>query len=214
MLRDTAIAAIQRRLGFRAASWKSADIIAELQLAQTELEDEFLGSPPWFLLIEHASLATVALDELVALPSDFLAEYEQGGALYLYDSTAAEPWQPLTKGFEEALRAEQNGTSGRPKKYALSKAHCRLFPAPDAVYTLSFSYYGRDAVLSTNIENQWLKFFPGLLWNRAGMAMAEAAEDIEALGRFQTKYSEAMLGLRARIAGRRIDNTNLVREDI
>ena len=177
MLRDEAVARIQRILGYRTD--KTSEIIDALVDAQVNLEKEPIK--PWFLLTEIASINTVAGDERVPVPSDFLLEYEDD-ALFKYDSAAlpAYKWVPLRKDHLQVLRHDFSG-SGAPRAYSLDGDYFRLFPTPDAIYTLKQIYYAEDASLTANIENGWLKNIPDLLIGIAGIKMAGPIRDASAL---------------------------------
>lgn len=142
MDRDTAVSRLQRRLGFRTDL--EAAIIDELQQAQIEHEEEFLASPPWFLLEEISSASTVAGEERLPVPENFLQECEQG-TLWVYDSSEDDPWIELPKGFYENLKAYYT-TQERPKV----QPGGALFPTAShsrqgVYYTSSLLQEGRDA---------------------------------------------------------------------
>lgn len=208
MDRDTAVSRLQRRLGFRTDL--EAAIIDELQQAQIEHEEEFLASPPWFLLEEISSASTVAGEERLPVPENFLQECEQG-TLWVYDSSEDDPWIELPKGFYENLKAYYT-TQERPKRYSLVGPYFRLHPTPDKVYTIRLLYYKRDATLTSNIENQWLKYAPGVLMYSAGIAIAAAMRH-GSLPWFQDQYSRARAALHTTSISRGVSNVRLVRSD-
>lgn len=168
MLRDTAVATIARRLGNRTGM--ESDIIAEMQLAQTTLESD-ATIRPWFLLTEIASTTATAGEERLQLPSNFLAEYEEG-TLFVYDGTLDDPWVELVKcPFDDNVKVAK-GASGKPESYSLTGDYFRLFPTPDAAYTMKMLYFKQDTTLSSDVENQWLKYAPQLLIAETGITMA------------------------------------------
>jgi hypothetical protein len=116
MLRSTAVARVQRRLGFRKDI--AVAICDEMISAQDNFErgvpvpivasaymGRFLAGGgsflPWFLLTEVNTIQTAIGEERVSLPDDFIREYEED-ALY-YFNPAADPtigqnqWIPLWK---------------------------------------------------------------------------------------------------------------------
>lgn len=168
MNRDTARARIQFGLGRRTDL--ADEINDSLQDVQVRLEQE--DALPWFLRTEISSTTTTAAEERVGVPSDFLAEWEDD-ALWYFNDTASEPedvWTKLQKSETDLLRAKYPG-SGTPKAYSLDGTYFRIFPTPDAVYTLKQIYFAADQVLSTNIENKWLKYVPELLIGIVGQEM-------------------------------------------
>lgn len=182
MLRDEAVAFIQEELGFR--SDKADRIIARLKEAQKNFEEGV--ELPWFLKTEVSSILTVSGEERVPLPGDFIREYEND-ALYYFNAAATDPedqWVPLAKDNLQFLRTVLPG-SGPPQAYALDKLYFRIFPTPDAAYTLKMIYYRQDAMLDSNIENEWLKHAPWMVIGWAGARMAAPFRDKEAKAEFE-----------------------------
>ncbi len=182
MFRDVARARIQQTLGFRGD--KEAEIIAALQDAQVMLERG--AELPWFLLSEVASITTSDGEERVPLPTDFLREWEDDPLWYFTAGTGgdADTWTELAKDDLALLRSKYPG-EGAPIAYALDVKYFRIFPTPDATYTLKIMYFKTDAVLTTNIENQWLTYFPYLVMGEAGQLLASGLRDANAIAVFQ-----------------------------
>ena len=134
MTRDEAVTRIQRTLGFTTAN--TTEIRDALQDSQVELERS--AELPWFLLSEVASISTVKDEERILLPTDFLREWEDD-ALWYFNGTAdldADKWVPLTKDDIQFLRGHRPSTGPPPEAYAIDGLYFRIFPTPDAVYTL------------------------------------------------------------------------------
>jgi hypothetical protein len=208
MTRDEAVTRIQRRLGFR------TDLVAEIQdelkVAQESLEREMV-SPPWFLLEEVSFTVTTADESRVEVPSNFLREYEQG-TLWIYDTALEDPWVELSKGFMAGLNAFYVGT-GQPKAFSLDGKYFRLHPTPDAEYTLRLIYYKTDTPLTTNIENQWLKYAPWLLVGLAGQEVAVGTRDGDAVAYFKARYEQSKVDVHRQNIARSITRKRMVRED-
>jgi hypothetical protein len=174
MTRDEVVAVLRRRLGNRSTSINDA-VIEELKLAQTRLEQvpvanaTVLAELPWFLITEEASSATVADEERVEIPSDFIMELE-AGAMWLQENST---WNEIFKGDLDSLRATDLANITDQRYYALVGGYFRFFPTPDDVYPVKMLYYKYDDVLSTNIENQWLKYVPELMIAEAGIKLAQ-----------------------------------------
>lgn len=181
MTRTEAVAVIARRLGNKAGV--DTQIIDELKLAQTMLEHG--PELPWFLLKASSGLVTVANTQTVAVPSDFLREYDETGGLRVLDPTDSNKPKQLEKEDYQTLR---NSTwleeTGLPTHYALVGRSWYLFPKPDAVYSLEELYYGQDNLLTTDIENDWLKEAPDLLIASAGLPIAMFLRDKDAVSLF------------------------------
>jgi len=205
MLRSTAIASIARRLGNR-TNLDSA-ILTELQATQVTLEEDH-AIRPWFLLTEIASATTTASEERVQLPTDFIGEYEYG-TLYVYDSSAEDPWIELAKDDYDDLVAYHKGATGQPQSYALTGNYFRLFPTPDAAYTLKMLYYKKDTTLDSDIENQWLKYAPELLISETGKRMAAYIQNKISYAMFEAEAERALKRLLVQNTSREVTNSEL-----
>jgi len=188
MTRDEAVALMQIQLGFR--SDQSANIILHLKLAQTMLEKS--PTKPWFLIAAEDTLVTVADDQKITVPTDFLQEAEQGVLRFVPDDAdSPDDEVDLVKDSYDVLRKNFRTTaSGEPQAYALFGGYFYIFPVPDDVYTLHLIRYGQDTVLSTNVENNWLKYAPKLLMGSAGKELAAALRDSNAMEIFARWESE------------------------
>jgi len=181
MTRDEAVTEIQNTLGFRTD--KSAEIVLALQRAQTKLEKGAVL--PWFLETEVASETTTKDEERVAIPTDFLREWEDDPLWYFVAGTGgdADAWTELAKEDLAFLRDKYPG-KGAPIAYALDVKYFRIFPTPDAVYTLKFIYYKTDTLLTSNVTNLWLTHFPYLMVGEAGRLFAPGLRDKDAQRQF------------------------------
>lgn len=167
--RDEAVTIIKGRLGRPSDTTIDTLIINEMKLAQTQAErDKVL---PWFLLTEISDASATINEQRLKVPTDFLREFGEG-ALWHFDDSADPTWTDLTKEEFDYLRQRYSTASGAPVSYALVGSYFRLFPTPDQAYTMKMLYYAQDEVLSTDIENQWLKEAPGILISRTGGVIA------------------------------------------
>lgn len=190
MLRDTAVERIKRRLIHREGSTLDSEIVDALQDAQGRLEDD--GFLPWFLQTEVSSILTTADDERLIIPSDFIREVDED-ALWYYNGSAesaSDVWTPLPKDDIDNLRGAYPG-EGPPEGYALDGNYFRLFPTPDDAYTIKMIYFAHDTVLSTNIENKWLKYAPRWLMSEAGADIAYSIGMDKAGERFEQQAEVA-----------------------
>lgn len=207
MDRDTMVARIQEKLGFRTT------LVSVIQnaLNDQQLELENAATLPWFLLqedqtftIRPASPPTSTPQEY-ALPTGFISESDPqdgnlrwqqttpGSQIFLtkMDYTEAETFffserKSWWDGMEVIIESEDPVPSpGAPKAYVLRKSTIRIYPGPDITYNLKWSYYTHDAPLNgANITNQWSANFPWLLIGRAGMSVAMSTRDKDAMGAF------------------------------
>lgn len=168
MTRDEGVALIKQQLQARANS--DSSIVSYMQLAQTTLESS--PTKPWFLVSEDTFTTTSDGEERVALPTDFLCEVEEATFKYRPDDWPDEEEVDLIKDDYDVLRVNfREEDDGPPQAYALLGQYFRVFPLPDAAYQVRLIYYKQDTVLTTNVENNWLKYAPLLLLGSAGQLM-------------------------------------------
>jgi hypothetical protein len=213
MIRSEAEDFIRDILG-RSGTDLRTQIIASMNLAKRQLE----GSPflPWFLITEVSSATTVIGEERLTLPTNFLREVEEEGALFIYDtsgvtSTTENEWIELVKWDNETLRNEYSDLAdsrARPTHYALVGNYFKLYPVPDANYTVKMLYYGKvtDFSAGTDTENVWLKWAPDLLIARAGLWVARRVRDKTAQAIFAEEFKAALQRVRVEDEARRQAN--------
>ena len=180
MTRDEAVVLIQQQMAFRTTL--SSEIVTNMQAAQVLLEQEPVK--PWWLK-SSTTLTTTSATQAIPLPVDFLEEIEDRSPVYVPDSVSdTTPKVVLRKDSYDVLRENfQDGSTGTtltgsPQAYALEGTNIELFPIPDAsTYDITFPYYAKDTVLSSNVENGWLKYAPFLLMGKAGQMIATAVRD-------------------------------------
>jgi len=213
MTRAEAVTLIQRQLAFRTNL--EDEIIAELQAAQIQLEAEAIK--PWFLVSEDSYIDTTSDEQRVAVPSDFIEEVDEAVLRYVPDDVSGDdPEIDLIKGDYDELRKtysdEDTGTveAGAPEAYALLGNYFRIFPTPDDTYTLHMIYYKQDTTLSTNVENNWLKYVPYLLMGVAGQQIAGGPlRDKDAFAIFQSWEAKGRDALMRKNTSRDVANRNL-----
>lgn len=170
MNRDSFVLLLKSRLTRAGDSTLDAKIISELQFVQGILEAEaFL---PWFLVGVNTSMVSVAATETVAPPATFLMELSEEKSLWIRNTDLT--YSPLDK-FEYSPLAtdEDYSGSGTPLAYSLLGNLFYLKPTPDAIFNFKLFGYFADTVITTNIENNWLKFAPDLMLAEVGKILAE-----------------------------------------
>jgi len=191
MTRAELVAEIRKKLGYNTGLTESY-ITDAIDNAQDMMED--MPESPWFMTQELQSLATIADTETVALPTDFKREIEEA-ELWYYDSTATEPWTELAKGSIPELRhyySNVTQTSYKPKAYAVSASNIYIFPEPDAVYVLKWTYMGALTKMAADGDtNGWSLYAPYVLIGKAGMLLADNNRDKIGRGVFEKIYAEA-----------------------
>lgn len=199
MTRDEAVAQIKRGLTFRVGTVVDSDIESELREAQRRVERGEALSPagrrvplPWFLKVYDQTLTIAAASDEVNLPDNFLAEDDAEGPYYTPDSgsypTYLRKWSP-----EGPNKTRSDFTA--PAFYQIRKTTMKVFPAPDNETTLYWSYYAKDSLLDSNIENEWLKEVPTLLVGLAGQEIAMDMKNASAVEKFSAMYGRAVDGL-------------------
>jgi hypothetical protein len=186
MLRDDAVAIAQMLMGFRTD--QAANIVTMFQFVQTQFE---MGPiRPWFLLQEDSLVRTTVGDERIEIPQDFIAECDELPLRYRPDDYPTEDEVQLRKDAYDVLKKNfapstilQNAQQ-IPQAYARVGNYFRIFPLPDANYMIRLIYYARDTVLSSNVENKWLKYSPDLFVGKAGKLLATGLRDAGAYGEF------------------------------
>jgi hypothetical protein len=192
MTRNEARDLIALRLGNRTDL--NASIVSEMQLAQTELEQNKITGKLHFLLSEESETACVgdSADNRIQVPSDMTHEYEYGD-LVLIDSDGDEVFLEK-KEWDDLRQAYVDEDAGTPAYYALVGDYFRLYPIPDSNYTVKMVYYKQATVLTTDIENAWLANAPELLIAATGRRMTQYLQNQLAFGMFQQQYIEALDG--------------------
>lgn len=158
MLRDVLVATIAKKLGDRTDLDDA--IIAEMQMTQEFRLEQGGKFQPWFMITEDSTILTQVNEPRIALPANFVAEVEESGLWYLNEM--ANKWTPLVKTAEDEGRYYIAGT-GAPQYYSVIGDRFTLHPTPDAVYTLRMRYAAKQPALTTNIENNWLKYASDLV---------------------------------------------------
>ncbi len=200
MTRDEAVAVIAARLGNRGSTFDT-QIVTEMKLMQTELEQ--MPMLPWFLLVHDTSLATVAEMQTVAVPTAFLLE-DDYSHMFITDNAASPSTTRVVKGTYDDLKgAKFYGTNKLSERFALQKETLYFFPTPNDAYSLDWFYFGADTVLSTDVENEWLKRAPELMISRTGLKIARFLRDQGAQELFQADANEALNKMWAQDESRR-----------
>lgn len=209
MTLDQAIAEVQQIAGWR--SDKATQIQAALQYAQTEREKPG-RTYPWFLRkTNDSAIVTVAPNNGVYtvqynIPSDYIMDTEEKeGNLYIYTGGVGALHSRtifLRKGDFQDLQtryygewpftastldefADQSDTvgPGAPIDYYLGDTFVILYPAPDAVYNISWRYWAADSAQALGQTNKWLTNAP---WVLIGEAAAKICSDLQYQGGVQT----------------------------
>lgn len=187
MLRDAAVARIKQGLGFK----KNLDneIILAMQEIQADLETS--SELPWFLRKKYdPAFITVPSIRTLAVPADFIREWDDDPLTIIWTDGTSTFTQELIKDTPAFLKLRWPQETlpltdiSVPKGYARINDTFYFYPLPSAAYTFDGSYYAKADLLTTNIENAWLKELPYILVARAGLQLAQGLRDKEALTSF------------------------------
>lgn len=203
MTRDEAVAEVQQGLGFR------TDLDDQIRTALDQMQDHLEGpgkNLPWWLLEEDASISVTESNQDVTLPTGFLREPEyasfrykpsaSGKALFLakMDLQAAEEyffgrWKDPDV---ETSTATTGLSPGAPRAYVLRKDEIRVYPIPDADYTLTWDYFkAGDSLLGASTGSVWLDNAPWVIIGKAGLKIAMNIRDADAVQYFQGILADA-----------------------
>jgi len=189
--RDTAVVRIQDGLGFRTDL--APKIVLRLQEAQRDLERG--KTLPYFLLSENQSLTLTANSNSIALPTDFLRRAPLVPRFTVTGQSFPQflHWKDYTDGLESYYTAR----TGAPQIAVLRKSTILVFPTPSTGYTVTWDYYKRASLLTTNITNDWLddNYAPEALIGEAGVRMARDLRNKEAVELFTAMRNSAWMSL-------------------
>jgi hypothetical protein len=127
-----------------------SNLTAEIRLAILSAI-EYYGKRRWWWNEYSDTLSTVANQEYVALPTDFID-------LDSLEITIAGTKRPLYKrDFQDIVQWRANSSAGQPTDYALYQNRIELFLVPDATYPITIKYVKSLTVLSADADtNAWL----------------------------------------------------------
>ncbi len=189
MTRDEAIAEIREGLSFNSRLDESI-VISALKTAQRMLEKE--AELPWFLGVFEHPLVTVTDTPTVTLPANFLRDTETGTLFVVNDEGYPGRNEVFKTPFYQDVDFDRDGEDeGYPVYYKLEVSDIRLYPTPDKVYNLRLNYFKKDDVLTTNVENLWLKHAPDLLIGYAGQVVCMKTKDSKSYQTFSAMRAEA-----------------------
>lgn len=176
MTYDEAVDAVQVALRFQQGM--TTRIQTELKKAQQHWEQSWPDptNKPWFLITERASTSTVADEERLARPADWLADVEDG-ELWLTNADGDEVWIPRHD-LSYLRQLYGNEDAAFPSYHSFDGLYYRLFPKPDAIYTAKLQYYQQDATLASGSgTNLWLTHAPYVLIGRAASLLTGAGQN-------------------------------------
>lgn len=206
MTRDEAVTLMKQIMGFR----KTLDTECQIALRAVQNKLELGLIKPWWMVAENHTIRTDdSGEQRIALPDGFIEETDDDVLTYIPDTVeGGSPTEvPLIKDDYKALRhAYRASSAAPPEAYALHGKYVWVFPVPDDMYQLRWTFYKRDTTLTSNIENNWLKYVPELLIGEAGLMIATAVRDAEAKAEFTRLKQEGLIMLAGHEASRESAN--------
>ena len=140
-------------------------------------------------MLKSVTTATVAGDETVELPSDFLEVRDF--------VVVGNPVQPLNYYSPSAFnRNTRSWDSGKPVDYTVLANDFQLAPIPDGVYTVKMFYFASPVFLSdTNTSNAFLANTPDALLYGALLEAAPYLMDDARINTWGTMFDRAMASI-------------------
>jgi hypothetical protein len=137
-------------------------------------------------MLKSVTTSTVAGDETVELPSDFIEVRDF--------VVVGNPIQPLSYYSPSAFnRNTRTWESGKPQDYTVLANDFQLSPIPDAVYTLKMFYFASPVFLSdANTSNAFLANVPDALLYGALLEAAPYLMDDARINTWGTMFDRAM----------------------
>ena len=176
MIRDSAVDLLMGRLGNRSNATLQQAVIDEMVFVQENVLEGALELP-WFCLSEKSYAVTTPSEERLALPSDFLAEWEEGD-IFLLESDGSQT--PLIRADWDVIKIQDSlKGSGKPTHYDIGGDYYLFRKIPDDTYTIQQRYYQRQTSLAgsygdaANVENNWLKWASDWLLAETGIRVAK-----------------------------------------
>ncbi len=184
MLLSDAIDQIQLLMGSR------TDLTTKAQTALTRAQEQLQRGPtyPWFLLSENATIRMQLSDHRIPVPSDFIAEYEEGCLHYLPDEVGSDKIHLDKYSYEYLNDLYARDADGIPAAYAKVGDYFIIYPLPDDLYNIEMKYYRKDTRpldMDLGDTNKWLTNAPDAIIGKAGQYLCVAYRDWGALDEFK-----------------------------
>jgi len=207
MLRDKAVDLLKNRLAQRTGTAINQQIIDEMVFVQENiLEGD--ATLPWFTISTEQTLSTISGDEAVALPTDYLSDWEYDG-IYMLELDAVTRKAMVKEDWNRIV--DQVTGDGRPYYYDIVGDNILLRQKPDAIYTMYWRYHQKQTDLTgaygdaSNVENNWLKHASDWLIAETGIIIARQY--------LQSEKMVQLFGIQAAIAKKRVMDKNVMLEE-
>lgn len=178
MTKTEIIAAVLGRVHRTADTVLQAACATEILVVQDKLELGVVTGQgafiPWFLFYDKNDLSYTANTEAVAVPNDFIQEYEElhGGVLFYYDASSDDQWVPLVREAYAVIKGRYAELAEFPRFYDIINNNIYYRPRPNANGTFRLFYYRRQDRLDTVSSNPWTNNAAELMINELGYVIA------------------------------------------
>lgn len=199
------ISQIRFRLGNRTDL--QAEIMREINLAQYELERDVTFNPYFLWRAKDLCICTECLD--YAVPSGFIRLCEFNNPLYQAENEFCA--YELDKGLG-SFTYPQNTAVGRPSYFSLQSNNIRLNTRACGVMRL-FYITATTPLSDSAVENLWTEKAYGLLMAKAGLTVASAVRDNDAVGYFAAAYQQTLAAFKKECVAYEDFGYNLARAD-
>lgn len=136
------------------------DLTAQIATAITDAID-YYSREKFYFLEGRATASTVNGEAFVAVPSDM----QSLDSLLITISGSKSPIERVN--YIEIDEMDSGSYTGSPSMWAYYADQIRLYPVPNAVYTITLSYHKKLSALSDNGSNAWTTDARNLIRHRA-----------------------------------------------
>ena len=169
----TLIAAVRRRTGLSSTDAFAAD--ADITEILNEVNAAVATEHDWPWLETSATLTTAAGTAAYSPPAGWMRTV----------SLQIPGYAPLDGGDSRGSldqRYPTSTTTGQPVSYVISGDQIRLYPTPDAVYSITHVYYQSETVLDDGADNPLLPVWAQgvLMWGAAAALFRRTGQDARA----------------------------------
>lgn len=180
-------------ISFRLGNRKGMDsqILREVQLAQSRLEKD--PKVDWWFLQKQSNFTIGPTVPFPQLPADYERLVDQ--TVPLLSVVGQTNYKKLVRAYQEDALVDM-GNCSDPTYYTLLGRAIAVFPPATIDYNLGLIYIAREPILTTEapnpvLENQWTREAFALLMCKAGIALAQALQNKDALSNFVADYNAA-----------------------
>lgn len=199
---------LQNMILHRCGSLSSDEMRARVKTEMTHVQYTELEQAgrfiPWFLLSAFQTYTLVQGQNLIALPSDFIQEFEDNQPWYQTETG----WVKINKNPFDRSNSFLESDGGPPRFYEVQRQGYWFHPVADKDYTVRLRYFKREAALVNDADtNKWTEEAADLLIAETGRLICTYhTKDLERAKLFEVDAVKARERLFVRSAA--IENTN------